>query len=64
LFKRVWEEKTVPNDCLSGVVIPLDNYMGITLIDVVGEVLSDIVRNRIERVFPDKIVEKQGGFRK
>jgi hypothetical protein len=64
LFKRVWEEETVPNDWRSGVVIPLhkkgdkmnlDNYRGITLMDVVGKVFSGIVRNRIERVFMDKM---------
>jgi hypothetical protein len=72
-FKRVWEEEIVPKDWLSGVVIPLhkkgdkmnlDNYRGITLMDVVGKVFSGIVRNRIERVFMDKIAEEQGGFRK
>jgi hypothetical protein len=47
--KRIWEEEIIPKDCLSGVVIPLhkkgdkvnlDNYRGITLVDVVGKVFS------------------------
>jgi hypothetical protein len=42
----------------------LDNYRGITLMDVVGKVFGGIVMNRIERVFMDKIAEEQGGFRK
>ena len=42
----------------------LDNYRGITLMDMVGKVFSGIVRNRIERVYMDKIAEEQGGFRK
>ena len=73
LFRRVWEEETVPGDWRSGVVIPLhkkgdkmnlDNYRGITLMDVVGKVFSGIIRNRIERAFQDKIAEEQAGFRK
>jgi hypothetical protein len=72
-FKSVWEGEIVPKDWLSGVVIPLhkkgdkmnlDNYRGTTLIDVVGKVFSGIVRNRIKRVFMDKIAEEQGGFMK
>jgi hypothetical protein len=42
-----------------GDKIILDNYRGITLMDVVGKVFSGIVRNPIERVFMDKIAEKQ-----
>jgi hypothetical protein len=56
-FKRVWEEESVLNNSLSGVVIPLhktgeimklDNYRGITLMDVLSKVFSGILRNRIE----------------
>jgi hypothetical protein len=60
-------------DWKCGIVIPLhkkgdkmnlDNYRGITLQDVVSKVYSGIVRNRIEEVFQNKIVEEQAGFRK
>jgi hypothetical protein len=48
----------------TGKKMNLDNYWGITLMDMVGKVFSGIVSNRIERVFNCKIAEKQGGSRK
>jgi hypothetical protein len=42
--------------------INLDNYRGITLMDVTGKVFIGIVRNRT--VFINKIAEEHGGFRK
>jgi len=73
LFKRVWEDEVVPNDWECGIVIPLykkgdkmdlDNYRGITLMDVTGKVFSGILRRRLERWYEGKIAEEQGGFRK
>jgi len=72
-FRRVWDEVEVPKDWESGVVMPLfkkgdrmdlDNYRGITLMDVVGKVFSGILRNRLEKFYEGKIVEEQAGFRK
>ena len=69
----VWDEVEVPKDWESGVVMPLfkkgdrmdlDNYRGITLMDVVGKVFSSILRNRLEKFYEGKIVEEQAGFRK
>jgi hypothetical protein len=63
----------VLKDWRSRVVIPLhkkgnkmnvENYKGISLMDVVGKVFSGIVRNQLERVFMGKIAEEQEGFRK
>jgi hypothetical protein len=42
----------------------VENYKGISLMDVVGKVFSGIVRNQLERVFMGKIAEEQEGFRK
>jgi hypothetical protein len=51
-FLRVWNEVDVPKDCESGIVMPLfkkgnridlDNYRGISLINVVGKVFSGIL---------------------
>jgi hypothetical protein len=73
LFKRVWEEEIELKDWLSGMVTPVhkkgdkmnvDNYWGITQMDVVGKNFSVIVKNLIERVFMDKIAEEQGRFTK
>jgi hypothetical protein len=72
-FRRVWDEVEVPKDWESGIVMPLfkkgdrmdlDNYRGITLMDVVGKVFSGILRNRLEKFYEGKIVEEQAGFRK
>jgi len=72
-FGRVWREGEVPKDWERGIVMPLfkkgdrmdlDNYRGITLMDVVGKVFSGILRDRLERFYEGKIVEEQAGFRK
>ena len=72
-FGRVWDEGDVPKDWESGIVMPLfkkgdrmdlDNYRGITLMDVVGKVFSGILRDRLEKFYEAKIVEEQAGFRK
>ena len=42
----------------------LDNYRGITLMDVVGKVFSSILRNRLEIFYEGRIVEEHAGFRK
>ena len=36
----------------------LDNYRGITLMDVVGKVFSGILRNRLEKFYECRIVEE------
>jgi hypothetical protein len=73
LFKRVWEEEKIPQDWECGVVVPLfkkgdkmslDNYRGITLMDVVGKVFSGILRHRLECWYEGRIAEEQAGFRK
>jgi hypothetical protein len=72
-FRRVWNEVDVPKDWESGIVMPLfkkgnrmdlDNYRGISLMDVVGKVFSGILRDRLENFYEGKIVEEQAGFRK
>ena len=73
LFKKVWLTEVIPEDWQCGVVIPLhkkgdrmnlDNYRGITLMDVVGKVFSGIIRDRLEDVYRNRIAEEQAGFRK
>ena len=73
LFKKVWLSEVIPEDWQCGVVIPLhkkgdrmnlDNYRGITLMDVVGKVFSGIIRDRLEDVYRNRIAEEQAGFRK
>ena len=73
LFRKIWVEVEVPKDWECGVVIPLykkgdrmnlDNYRGITLMDVVGKVFSGILRERLEKWYGGLIVEEQAGFRK
>ena len=73
-FGRVWDEVEVPKDWESRIVMPLfkkgdrmdlDNYRGITLMDVVGKVFSGgILRDRLQKFYEGKIVEEQAGFRK
>ena len=70
-FGRVWDEVEVPTNWDSGLVMPLfkkgdrmdlDNYRGITLMDVIGKVFSGILRYRLEKFYEGKIVEEQAGF--
>jgi hypothetical protein len=72
-FIKVWDEVEVPKDWENGIIMPLfkkgdrmdlDNYRGITLMDVVGKVFSGILRDRLEKFYEGKIVEEQAGFRK
>ena len=62
---RVWDEVEVPKDWESGIVMPLfkkgdrmdlDNYRGITLMEVVAKVFSGILRDRLEKFYEGKIV--------
>ena len=57
----------MPKGWESGIVMPLfkkgnrmdlNNYRGITLIDIVGKVLSGILRNILERFYEDRIIEE------
>ena len=73
LFKKVWLTEVIPEDWQCGVVIPLhkkgdrmnlDNYRGITLMDVVGKVFSGIIKDRLEEFYNGRIAEEQAGFRK
>jgi len=72
-FRRIWREEKIPEDWKGGIVIPLykkgdrmdlNNYRGITLMDVVGKLFGKIVNNRLEAWYRDLLAEEQAGFRK
>ena len=74
LFKSIWSKEVMPADWEVGIVIPLykkgdkmdlNNYRGITLMDVVGKLFGSIMRGRLERWYSEgRIAEEQAGFRK
>ena len=73
LMKQVWEDGSVVRDWQDAVVVPIpkkgdlrccDNWRGISLLDVVGKVLSRIVKERLEVIADRVLPESQSGFRK
>jgi hypothetical protein len=62
LFKSIWSKEVMPADWEVGIVIPLykkgdkmdlNNYRGITLMDVVGKLFGSIMRGRLERWYSE-----------
>ena len=65
--------EAIPKDWNCGIVITvhkkknkinLDNYRGITLMDVVSKMFSSIIRDRLEKVYSTKTAEEQAEFLK
>ena len=73
LFKEVWKEGKVPQDWADAVLVAIpkkgdlslcDNWRGISLLDVVGKVFAQIMKQRLQSVADTELAESQCGFRK
>ncbi|KAI5715485.1 hypothetical protein M8J77_016861 [Diaphorina citri] len=72
LFKKIWDEKTVPKEWKQGIIIPLfkkgdrkkcANYRGITLTSQVAKLYERIIEQKIRPIIEEKLSEEQHGFR-
>ena len=68
----VWEDKCVPQEWAEAILIPIpkkgnlhccDNWRGIALLGVVGELTARIVQNRLQSIAEQELPESQCGFR-
>ena len=73
VIKKVWEDGKVVRDWQDAVVIPIpkkgdlmqwDNWRGISLLDVIGNILARIVQERLQVITDNVLPELQSGFRK
>ena len=73
LFLKVWENEWTPEDWRNCVIVKIpkkgdtkncSNWRGITLMSIVGKVLSKIVITRIARAVNQNLRKEQAGFRK
>ncbi|VDP50890.1 unnamed protein product, partial [Schistosoma curassoni] len=73
LFKKIWEEEQVPMDWKEGHVIKIpkkgdlskcENYRGITLLPIPGNVFSRVLLNRMKDAVDSHLRDQQAGFRK
>src|SRR5262249_51587570 len=72
IIVTVWEEETVPEDWLMGILIPIhkkgtrleyENYRGICLLNAAYKTLAVILFDRLEPYSEEIIGDYQGGFR-
>ena len=72
LFDLVWRDKCVVKDWCDALIVPVpkkgnfklcDNWRGISLLDVVEEVLGRIVQDRLRLVAEDVLPDSQCRFR-
>ena len=73
LIERIWKEESVPEDWRKSIIVPLfkkgdksicDNWRGISLLSVVGKVLTHIILERLVATMDGRLAEIQAGFRK
>ena len=73
LIVEIWRTQEVPQDWKNASIVPLfkkgdrkecGNYRGISLLSIVGKILSRVLLNRInEHISPNILPESQCGFR-
>ena len=73
LIQKVWDTEKVPQDWKDASIVPLfkkgdrkdcGNYRGISLLSIVGKILSRILLNRLNaHITPGVLPESQCGFR-
>jgi len=72
LLKKVWNSGQIPSDCKQGLIIKLPkkgdltecrNWRGVTLLNIIGKILSTIVHNRLKEELESKMRPEQAGFR-
>ena len=73
IFRMVWDCEWTPEDWRNGLIVKIPkkgdttncgNWRGITLMSIVGKVLSKIVITRIAQGVDQKLRKEQAGFRK
>ena len=73
LVCQVWEHGSVPQDWRDAELVPIpkkgdlsrcDNWRGIALVDVVGQVVGRLIQNRLQELAEDVLPETQCGFRR
>ena len=73
LFTKIWNEEDIPRDWKKGILIKLpkkgdlgncNNYRGITLLSIPGNVFNRIILNRLKDKMDPKLRDNQAGFRK
>ena len=72
LVNHVWQEERAPTEWRRGIIVRIAkkgdlsncaNWRGITLLAVIGKILSNIIYNRIKEAVFGVISEEQAGFR-
>ena len=72
LFEKIWEKEEIPAEWKEGYLIKIpkkgdlsrcDNFIGITLLSVPGQVLNRIILERMKGEVYKILREKQAGFR-
>ena len=72
LLNSVWQEEQVPSDWKRGIIVKIPkkgdlsncaNWRGITLLTVIGKILSQIIYNRMKDAMFGVLCEEQAGFR-
>ena len=76
LFNRILDTGELPEDWLTGLIIPIyknkgprddaNNYRGITLLSCLGKLFTSILNNRLTEFCEENLIIKeiQAGFRK
>ncbi|VDO71852.1 unnamed protein product, partial [Schistosoma curassoni] len=73
LFNKIWDEEQVQTDWKEGLLIKIlkkgdlskcDNYRGITLLSIPGNVSTMVLLNRMKDCVDTQLRDQQAGFRK
>ncbi|VDP46613.1 unnamed protein product [Schistosoma curassoni] len=73
LFNKIWDEQQVPTDWKEGLLVKIpkkgdlsnsDNYRGITLLSIPGNVFNRVLLNRTKDSVDAQLRDKQAGFLK
>ena len=73
LVHTVWKEKSVPQERANFVLVPVpkkgdlsccNNWRGISLLDVVGEVVAHILQDQLQQLAKEELPESQCSFQK
>ena len=73
LVEDVWKESSVPCDWRDVILAPIpkkgdltscDNWHGISLLEVVGKVVAQVIQERLQKIAEEELPESQCGFRK
>ena len=72
LFSHAWNSRSVSQDWKDALLIPVpkkgdmslcDNWWGISLLEVVGQVFAKIIQRKLQVLVEDVVADSQCGFR-